>query len=186
LYLTAMGWPSSNDSCGVTPSIQAAYLARSYLLARSRPNIKGLWWFELANGADVGGEQAHNFGLLQADLGEKPAYAVLRIIAPLLTRYHYKPDEQLGRNNLYEMDFSNDDDQVLVAWAIGQARQVKIETSADVQGAVQVIDTREPQRGQVDSDSRWVCQEHRCTAVITLSEFPKIISLGKPSWLFIR
>jgi hypothetical protein len=184
LYLTAMGWPSSADTCGVSENTQAAFLARSFLLARARPDIKGMWWYELADSAVP--QKPQHLGLLRSDLSEKPAYDVLKVIAPLMTRYHYQADPSLGSNNLYLMDFSNDDDHLLAAWAIGQGRQIKIETRGDVQGPVQLIDTRKPRRGRVDSDSHWVCQEHRCTAVITLSEFPQIISLGKPSWLFIR
>lgn len=188
LYLTAMGWPSSQDNCGVSENTQAAFLARSFLLARSRPNIKGMWWYELAD--DNAPQRPHHLGLLHSDLSEKPAYAVLKVIAPLMTRYRYSADPNPnltpGRNNLYLMDFTTDDDHVLAAWAIGQARQIRLETRNDVQGPVQLIDTRQPRRGRFDSDSHWVCQEHRCTAVITLSEFPQIISLGKPSWLFTR
>lgn len=186
LYLTAMGWPSSQDSCGVSENTQGAYLARSFLLARSRPDIKGMWWHELADASVSSAQHPAHLGVLRSDLTLKPAYQVLKIIAPLLTRYHYTADPGLGRNNLYLMDFSNDDDHVLAAWAIGQARQIKIETRDDVRGPVQLIDTRFPERGRVDSDSHWVCQDRRCTAVITLSEFPQIISLGTPSWLFIR
>lgn len=180
LYLTAVGWPSGQGACDVSENTQAAYLARSFLLARSRPNIKGMWWFDLADRGDK------RFGLLRQDLSEKPAYAMLRTLAPLLTRYQYTPEANLGRNNLYVMEFANDDDRVLAAWAIGQSRQVKIETRSDVRGPVQLIDTRQPQQGRIDSDNHWTCQERRCTAVITLSEFPQIISLGKPSWLFIQ
>ncbi|MGI4838696.1 MAG: hypothetical protein ACRYF9_13850 [Janthinobacterium lividum] len=192
LYLTAMGWPSSQDNCGVSENTQAAFLARSFLLARSRPDIKGMWWYEQADG-DVSQHPQH-LGLSHSDHSEKPASDVLKVITPLVTRYRYSADSSLsanthsplGRNNLYLMDFTTDDDHVLVAWAIGQARQIRVETRNDVQGPVQLIDTRQPRRGRFDSDSRWVCQEHRCTAVITLSEFPQIISLGKPSWLFTR
>jgi hypothetical protein len=188
LYLTSMGWPTGQENCGVSENTQAAFLARSFLLARSRPDIKGMWWAELAD-SDAP-QRTQQLGLLRSDLSEKPAYDVLKVIAPLMTRYRYKADSQpsrdLGRNNLYLMDFTTDDDHLLAAWAIGQARQIKIETRNDVQGAVQLIDTRQPRRGRFDSDSHWVCQEHRCTAVITLSEFPQIISLGKPSWLFTR
>lgn len=184
LYLTAMAWPTGQDNCGVSENTQAAFLARSFLLARSRPDIKGMWWSELAD-SDAP-QRSQQLGLLHADLSEKPAYDVLKVIAPLMTRYRYKADSQLGRNNLYLMGFTTDEDHVLAAWAIGQARQIRIETRNDVQGPVQLIDTRQPRRGRFDSDSHWVCQEHRCTAVITLSEFPQIISLGKPSWLFTR
>ena len=186
LYLTAMGWPSSPDNCGISENTQAAFLARSFLLARSRPNIKGMWWYELADSTASVAQRPPHLGLLRSDLSEKPAYDALKVIAPLLTHYRYDAAPNLGRNNLYLMDFSNDDDQLLAAWAIGQARQIKIETRNDVRGAVQLIDTRQPRRGRIDSDSHWICQEHRCTAVITLSEFPQIISLGKPNWLFTR
>src|SRR5690606_24246621 len=49
LYLTEMAWPAHEGACGISETLQAAYLARSYFLARTLPNIKGMWWYDFRN-----------------------------------------------------------------------------------------------------------------------------------------
>lgn len=186
LYLTQMSWPSSDEPCGVSETTQAAFLARSFFLARIHPNIKGMWWYDLLNNGFDPKAREDNFGLLGSDLREKLAYATLKSITPVLTEYEYNSKQSAISENLYQLNFAKGDEQVLVAWAIGQPRQVKIESTGALQGPVQMLDTREPHLGRVDTDSQWECIEHRCTAVVTLNEFPRIISLGKANWLFTR
>ncbi|MDE1166978.1 MAG: hypothetical protein PW845_16770 [Pseudomonas sp.] len=185
LYLTEMSWPSSDEPCGVDEKTQAMYLARAYFLAKTRPNIKGMWWYDLLNDGLDPKEREHNFGLLRNDLSEKPAYGVLKAIAPTLGEYRYDSSKSLQADNLYLLNFSRGDDQVLVAWTAGRPRVVKIQSNGLVQGPVQSIDTEHPGRGRTDS-GQWQCTEERCSTVVTLGEFPRIISLGNASWLFTR
>jgi hypothetical protein len=185
LYLTEMSWPSSDEPCGVDERTQAMYLARSFFLAKTRPNIKGMWWYDLINdGLDLK-EREHNFGLLHNDLSEKPAYGVLKAISPTLSEYRYDSLKSLQADNLYLLNFARGDDQLLVAWTVGRPRVVKIESNGMVQGPVQSVDTEHPGRGRTDS-GQWQCSDNRCTTVVTLSEYPRIISLGNASWLFSR
>jgi hypothetical protein len=44
LNVSEMGWPTQIDRRGTPPEISAAYLGRMYLLARSMPWMKGIWW----------------------------------------------------------------------------------------------------------------------------------------------
>ncbi len=188
LYLTEMSWPTSSEKCGVDENTQASYLARAYFLAKTRPNIKGMWWYDLVNDGNDPGEREHNFGLLRADLSPKPAYQVLKAIAPVLTHYRYDSLKSLQADNLYLLNFAKGDEQVLVAWAVGRPRQVKIEANGRQQGDVQTLDTRHPERGRT-AVGQWLCPkaaEEHCTTVITLDDFPRIISLGDASWLFTR
>lgn len=186
LYLTEMSWPSSDEPCGVSETTQAAYLARSFFLARMHPNIRGMWWYDLFNDGRDAKEREHNFGLLDNDLNPKPAYLALKAIAPYLTQYRFERERSTVTDSLYQLRFSKGDEQVLVTWAIGQSRQVKIDSSALLKGGVHVLDTRQAGVGMREGESQWDCGEHYCTAVITASEFPKIISLGKANWLFTR
>ncbi|EIK98695.1 hypothetical protein PMM47T1_01615 [Pseudomonas sp. M47T1] len=188
LYLTEMSWPSANEPCGVDEATQAQFLARAFFLAKTRPNIKGMWWYDLVNDGTDAKEREHNFGLLKPDLTAKPAYAVLKAIAPILTQYRYDSLKSLQADNLYLLNFAKGDDQLLVAWAVGRPRQVKIEANGRQQGPVQSLDTRHPERGRATS-GQWLCpkaEEEHCTTVITLDDFPRIISLGNASWLFTR
>lgn len=186
LYLTEMSWPSSDEPCGVSESTQAAYLARSFFLARSHPDIHGMWWYDLFNDGRDPQDREHNFGLLDNDLQPKQAYATLKAIAPYLSQYRFEPAHSSFNDSLYQLRFSRDDQQVLVTWAVGKARQVRVESSAPLPGRVRVLDTRWPQQGMQDSETVWNCDTHACTAVITAARFPKIVELGEANWLFTR
>ncbi len=188
LYLTEMGWPSASEPCGVDEETQAKFLARAFFLAKTRPEIKGMWWYDLVNDGSNPSEREHNFGLLKPDLTPKAAYQVLKAIAPIIRQYRYDSLKSLQADDLYLLNFAKGDDQVLVAWAVGRPRQVKIEANGRQQGAVQTLDTRHPDRGRVTT-GQWLCpkaEEEHCTTVITLDDFPRIISLGNASWLFTR
>lgn len=81
LYVTEFGWPTSADEYGITPDKQAKFLARSSLLLRTQPDIKGAWWFTTI---DAGGHRPQpinverNFGLLYSDGAPKPALAAFQ------------------------------------------------------------------------------------------------------------
>ncbi|HBG05168.1 MAG: hypothetical protein A2075_02730 [Geobacteraceae bacterium GWC2_58_44] len=84
LYITEMGWPSHQGACGSSPETVARYAARSLLLARTVPSIRGFWWYDLKNDGQRPEEKEHNFGLMNFDYGPKPAFAAFRDIAPLV------------------------------------------------------------------------------------------------------
>lgn len=84
VYITEMGWPTSDDRYGVSEGVAAAYAQRFFLLARTRPWIAGVWWYGLFdNGAD-GGDKENRFGLMKIDGAAKPAYRSLLAIRKML------------------------------------------------------------------------------------------------------
>jgi len=188
LYLTEMGWPTANEPCGVDETTQAMFLARAYFLAKTLPSIKGMWWYDLVNDGTDPTEREHNFGLLRQDLTPKPAYQVLKAIAPVLSQYRYNNQKSLLGDNLYLLNFDKGNDQVLVAWSVAGKAVVKIEANGRLHGAVRALNTQHPERG-LAAVGQWQCpkaEEEHCTTVITLTDFPQIISLGDASWLFTR
>jgi len=88
-YITEMGWPTHTGSNGVIREVQAEYLARLFLLARTLPFIKGIWWYDLQNDGEDPHNQEHNFGIVRHDLTPKPAYYALSTIARDLPRLRF-------------------------------------------------------------------------------------------------
>lgn len=84
LFITEMGYPTQIDSQGNTPEKSAAYLARLYLLARTLPFIKGIWWYDFLNDGWKSTYNENNFGIVNADLTPKPAYYVMSDISQLV------------------------------------------------------------------------------------------------------
>lgn len=184
LYLTEMGWPSNDGRCGVDERTQAAYLARSFFLARTVPDIKGMWWYDLLNDGVDRGDLKQNFGLLGQNMQTKPAYRTLKVISSIVRDFHYEADKSRVDGSQYLLRFSRGAEQILVAWSADENQQSRVDASSLQHGNVQLIDTGEPEKGRFDSAIPWRCEDSRCSAQIPISEFPKIISLGNRPALF--
>lgn len=83
MYITELGWPTAISSVGILPDQQARFLARTYLLARTVPELHGLWWFNLRRGWELDDEHS-TFGILLNDHTPGPTHAALRDVAPLV------------------------------------------------------------------------------------------------------
>lgn len=185
LYLTEMGWPSNEGKCGVDEKTQAAYLARSFFLVRTVPDIKGMWWYDLLNNGEDRSDLKQNFGLLEQNMAIKPAYLTLKAISPTLREYSYEPEKSRVDGSTYLLRFSKGPEQILVAWSTSEnPQQVHVDASSVQHGNVQVIDTDEPEKGRFDSGIAWQCDDSRCSAQLPINGFPKIISLGIKPPLF--
>lgn len=63
LYVTEMGWPNHYGRFGISESMQAAYAARTFILARSIPNLHGLWWYGWQDKGRNYLESEHRYGI---------------------------------------------------------------------------------------------------------------------------
>ncbi|WP_417778959.1 hypothetical protein [Stutzerimonas xanthomarina] len=180
LYLTEMAWPSHKGACGFDEITQAAYLARSYFLAKTLSNVRGYWWYDFRNDGTDLREREHNFGLLRQDYSPKLAYQVLRAISPIIEHFQFLERVGESDDSTVQLRFGNDKEQLLIAWSTGKPRSVSIASSGLRSGAVELIDTAQPDKGKTAAASQWQCPAdgNNCSTRIELNEFPKIISLG--------
>ncbi|SHM93476.1 hypothetical protein SAMN05216593_104435 [Pseudomonas asturiensis] len=186
LYLTEMGWPTGSGKCSVSERTQAAFLARSFFLARTLPDIKGVWWYGLMDSGVDPQDPQQNFGLLRKDLSTKPAYATLKAISKTLIEYQYDAERSQEMDSTYLLRFSRGPEQILVAWTTGVPRLTHVEASSVQRGNVHMIDSGQPEKGQFETDTPWTCNDARCSAQISIDEFPKVISLGIKPALFAQ
>jgi polysaccharide biosynthesis protein PslG len=84
LYITEMGWPTSATKNGVPEAQVAAYMQRFLLMARARPWIAGVWWYDLLNDGGNANSDLDNFGLLKNPSSPKQAYQALVSIMDVL------------------------------------------------------------------------------------------------------
>ncbi len=181
IYLTEMAWPAHQGACGIDETLQAAYLARSYFLARTLPNVRGYWWYDLRNDGTDPREREHNFGLLRQDYSPKPAYAVLQAISPIIERYRFVGRVGDADRDTVQLRFANAGDQLLVAWSTGKPQSISVFSTAQSGGGpVELLDTAQPDRGRVATAAHWQCEAAGggCSARVELGEFPKIIRLA--------
>lgn len=178
IYLTEMAWPSHTGACGNTPATQAAYMARIMFFARTIPNIKGMWWYDLINDGPDRTDQEHNFGLLNENLSPKPAYNVMKVISRFIKDFTYEPSLSIWENNLYLLHFKKGGEEIVVAWSGGKNTEKTLQTDIPQKGAITLIDTAQPQKGWFSGDASWACEAQNCSTAITLTDFPKIIRLS--------
>jgi len=84
LYITEMGWPTQIDKRGSPPRVAGDYLARMFLLGRSMPFLKGIWWYDFQDDGWNATNNENNFGLVRPDASPKPAYFSMAAIADLM------------------------------------------------------------------------------------------------------
>ena len=84
IYVTELGWPTYNEGDGVSPDLQAKFMARSILMLADDPQIKGVWIYELRDGGTNPHDPEHHFGILKSDRTPKPAFWVMKDLKKVL------------------------------------------------------------------------------------------------------
>ena len=80
IYVTEAGWPVHSGRHGVSEQTSAEYLQQFMLLAKARPWIAGVWWYDLFDDGDDAADKEHRFGLITRDGTKRPAFrAVARV-----------------------------------------------------------------------------------------------------------
>lgn len=117
LYITEMGWPNDTGNCGTSIDIVPQYLSRMYLLAKTIPAIKGVWWYDFQDDGVDKSNREHNYGLVEHDLTPKPSYYAFRDVASLVRKSTFI-EKLRTESSLYALKFANDDSSVTLAiWA---------------------------------------------------------------------
>lgn len=84
IYVTELGWPTYDQGDGVTPEVQAKFMARSIVLLAGDPQIKGVWIYELRDGGKDPDDSEQHYGLVGHDGTPKPAFWVMKDLKKIL------------------------------------------------------------------------------------------------------
>jgi len=126
-----MGWPNHVTKHGTDPQLSASYLARLYLLARTSPSFKGIWWYDFQDDGWNPQYNEDNFGLVRPDLTPKPAYHVLADIAPVVAQGEFAGRLATKDESLWVLRFKVDGKDRWALWsAADQDRQVVLQTDS--------------------------------------------------------
>lgn len=133
LCVTEMGWPTQIDQRGTPPRLSAAYLARLFLLSRTMPFLKGIWWYDFQDDGWRATYNEHNFGIVRPDLTPKPSYFALADVAALVARAEFLGRAECGDPDVWILRFRGRGCKDV--WAIWSAHedddwQVTLRTSA--------------------------------------------------------
>ena len=142
LYVTEMGWPTHVGPRGTSTDQSAAYLARTYLLARTMPYLKGFWWYDFQDDGWKSDYNEHNFGTVRPDLTPKPSYYALASISKLVSEGEFVSRLDTPWPDLWALKFRANGGKTTVAlWSEGEPRQLKIAA----EGPVRIIEAgRQP------------------------------------------
>lgn len=111
-----MGWPTEMDKRGTPPQIAADYLARLFLLGRSMPYLKGIWWYDFQDDGWNASDNESNFGMVRPDLTPKPAYFALASIADVAgSAFAGRLDS--GDPDVYVLKFRQPGRDVMAIWS---------------------------------------------------------------------
>ena len=128
-HVTEMGWPTHVTKGGTDPQLSASYLARLYLLARTSPAFKGLWWYDFQDDGWDPKYNENNFGLVRPDLTPKPGYHVVADISELVAKGTCLDRLATDDEQLYVLRFTRDGRDYWTLWsADDQDRQVILQT----------------------------------------------------------
>jgi len=117
IVVTEMGWPTQVDRRGTPPDIAAAYLARMYLLARSMPYIRGIWWYDFQDDGWRYSYNEHNFGLVRPDATPKPGYFALKDVAQIAGQAEFLGRIKTEDPEIYILKFRSSGSDVWAAWS---------------------------------------------------------------------
>jgi len=130
-YVTEMGWPTHVNKHGTGPEVSASYLARLYLLARTSPSFKGLWWYDFQDDGWIAEYNEDNFGLVRPDLTPKPAYYVMKDIAPTVASGQSVGRMATSDENLWVLRFKTGEEDTWALWsADDRERQVVLQAES--------------------------------------------------------
>lgn len=147
--VTEMGWPTQIDRRGTPAEIAAAYMARMFLLARTMPFMKGIWWYDFQDDGWRHSYNEHNFGLVRPDLTPKPGYFALSDIAGLVATAEYLGRVDVGDPEIYILKFRRPKDgDVWAAWSAHEDHGWQI-TLRTERPARQPVGLREIGRGSL-------------------------------------
>lgn len=136
-YVTEMGWPTHVARGGTDPQLSASYLARLYLLARTLPSFKGIWWYDFQDDGWNPQYNEDNFGLVRPDLTPKPSYHVMADISTLVTRGQFVDRLATSDDNLWVLRFKVGAQDCWALWsADDKDRQVVLQVESPNAGVM--------------------------------------------------
>lgn len=117
--VTEIGWPNlRNSRPPISEEMTGDYLFRFVSLARTRPWVKGVWWYELFNGGVSPSNPEMNFGLIALDGRKKPSFFQATLMARLLGNYDQWQDESMSSDfRQIKLSSSSSERNCLAVWA---------------------------------------------------------------------
>ncbi len=118
LWVTEIGWYSTTNLPFLKgETMQAAYFARTYLLARRYRTAQAVFWYDFRNDGFLETNREHNFGLITNDYQPKPSYVAAAVLTWTLGGRPWT--ESIAENDTVKaFQFGSGNDALRVGWAV--------------------------------------------------------------------
>jgi Glycosyl hydrolase family 1 len=185
VFLTEIGWPNHTGKSGSTLEDSARFLARSFLLARTQPFIRGVWWYDFRDdGARDPSDPEHNFGIVTNNLTPKPAFHAMREICRLFRETKFTGEVE-ANSSVRILKFQRESGEILFAmWSVDSEEWEVVLESARAEKAPPAA--RVVQIGRPEIAREWEPHEDLWRLPVTLSGMPCVVETGlvpvEPTW----
>ena len=138
LYVTEMGWPTHTAANGTAPQLSGAYLARMFLLGRTMPYLRGIWWYDFQDDGWRPEYNENNFGMVRPDLTAKPAYWVMKDVARFAAQCEFVRQVDTPDAQIHALLFRQHDGQsALALWSEAGEQRIRLHSTVP-NAAVQI------------------------------------------------
>lgn len=128
VWLSEFGYHTA-DMGGVTEREQAAYLARFYLLAMTRPYISGVVWYWLGPDGPNPDWGEDRFGLVREDYSKKPSF---ELYSMLIREFNFPIKSEIISSNPYLIKYQTNDNHLLAGWTDGNKMGLSLRTPTSI------------------------------------------------------
>ncbi len=119
LWVTEFGWFSSPYNYFDGDTIQAAYVARSFLLSRRYGTVAALFLYDFADDGTNSQNKEHNFGLIHRDFSPKPGYVSMAVMSATLGDRPWA-NSLIDDNDAKVFQYQKDDDSIIAGWTVNR------------------------------------------------------------------
>lgn len=109
IYITEIGVPTHAGLGGVSEEEAADFIVKYAILARAKPYIKGVWWYDLRNDGTDLDEPEHNFGFYKYDFNPKQAALAIINLNAILKNMTVNDVSVMKNNNRSQVIISMKD-----------------------------------------------------------------------------
>lgn len=117
-FVTEMGFPNHTRNMGGVSTYDrtALEIAKIFLLARTFPWVKGVWWYDFQDDGYDQNYNENNFGIVRPDLSPKPAYYSARSVADIVKNGDFVKFIKTDNPNLWVLHFKHEGKDALAIW----------------------------------------------------------------------
>ncbi|HEX2948577.1 MAG TPA: cellulase family glycosylhydrolase, partial [Armatimonadota bacterium] len=116
IWISECGWPTATDSLSVSEELQAAYLARLFIIGLSA-GVQKIVYYQPFSGTNKNDPESE-FGFLRNDFSPKPAAAALALVSYRLHKAKFDREIPLG-SALHCYVFRTATEMVATVYAVG-------------------------------------------------------------------